>query len=482
MERPGPGVAPAGLVRGAVRRADELLLRMRDSMTPGQRWTSALALVLVILVIQFGAPTRTLVSRGDPSQGGAGSSTVGSRVAPTTNRSPTVSDPSSTVGSSVARGYPGAGGPNVPDPSGGTAGGRASPAVRSSPRAIALVPPADDAAATTGRSEADVARVFVGEASYPFALTEVSPDDQEICEAIAGPRNVAVASTSLVAAFRDCLVRAGIMVIAFDPAGDRPPTDGRQGQVLSTRRGTTDTLLDMASWGSSGPLDGRVGIVTTERRRTAVDAAAEGLRAMGIDVRATVYLEGSDAPSSDGVRSFVEKGIEVVLFAAPVKQQRRWAAQHTILDPAVRFVVSDVSDGVREETYPPSFDGALAHTSLRMPWFSREHGETTEQTDCRERWEAGATPPTTLGARELGWVYQWCQHVRLLGEAAGAADETPVGSRLRTVRLTSPLTSDLGPLGDDDGRYGPTEDAVLVWRASCSCWEEQRGFRPRGGS
>lgn len=449
-------------------------------MTPGQRWTSGLALVLVILIVLFGAPTRRLVSpqRAQEREAGRGSTLAGSRTAPTSQET-SLPSTSTTTGSSPGRA-------DTADQVTSAATPPPSPGVDlnfgpgpSPPHTVALVPPADSSTAPTGRTEADVARVFVDEATYPLSVVEV-PSAAEHCSEIR-PHDVALLSASVGDDLRDCLVERGSTVVAFDADGDRPPEGGRPGQVVSTRRGTSDTLVDMATWGASGALQGKVGLVTMAGDREAMSTAVPELREMGIDVQATAYLDDSAASTSEEVRSFVEDGVEVVLFAAPVEQQRRWASQHAILDRAVRFVVSDAHDGVREETYPPAFDGALAHTSLRMPWFSREHGETDEQAGCRGRWEENATPPTTLGDQELRWVYEWCQHVDLVGRAAQDFDgERPMGSLLRDVRLASPLTSDLGPLTGE--AYGPTEDAVLVWRAPCSCWEEQRGFEPRDGS
>jgi hypothetical protein len=51
-----PGGAVTSRVRGALERADAALMRVRDSMTPGQRWTAALAMGLALAIVLFGAP------------------------------------------------------------------------------------------------------------------------------------------------------------------------------------------------------------------------------------------------------------------------------------------------------------------------------------------------------------------------------------------------------------------------------------------
>ena len=45
-------------VRAARRAADGWLLRVRDQLTPGQRWTAALAVGLAIAVLLWGLPAR----------------------------------------------------------------------------------------------------------------------------------------------------------------------------------------------------------------------------------------------------------------------------------------------------------------------------------------------------------------------------------------------------------------------------------------
>src|SRR4051794_20755125 len=82
----GPSVVWRTLV-GAVTRADGALLRVRNSMTPGQRWTGALAMMLVIVVLAFGLPSRLAFFPGYAAAGPSATAPVG--PAPTGAQAPT---------------------------------------------------------------------------------------------------------------------------------------------------------------------------------------------------------------------------------------------------------------------------------------------------------------------------------------------------------------------------------------------------------
>ena len=86
----------------------------------------------------------------------------------------------------------------------------------------------------------------------------------------------------------------------------------------------------------------------------------------------------------------------------------------------------------------------------------------------------------TLGDTELAHVFAWCEIVDLVRAAVAQTGEgVPLATALRAVRLPAPLTSDLGPL--PGGGFGPTQDAVLRWSASCACWQESSKFADRPG-
>ena len=45
-------------VRGWLAAADRGLMTLRDALTPGQRWTAAIAMALTVLVLYSGLPRR----------------------------------------------------------------------------------------------------------------------------------------------------------------------------------------------------------------------------------------------------------------------------------------------------------------------------------------------------------------------------------------------------------------------------------------
>lgn len=444
--------------------------------TPGQRWSAAVLLALALALAVAQPVTRV-----------GGGSLLSPAPADVQAAAGTPSPPPSAAGpteSSVIS-LPGSAGPA----SGGSGGAvpvlaeePSPPAMlRTPPKVVALVKSGDGT--LPGRDDAAIAGAFLETAPFPVTVLTIPADpDPAFCGRVAAAGPVAVTSFGVDPQLRDCLLGAGVVLVGFDTLGEaaRPP-DGR---VVSTRRGVGQALDDLTAWARRGrALRGRVGVVGTTATRAAVTQAVARMRDMGFNVVATAFVGDRDETGSDisdGVRSFAGAGVQVVVFAAPVTQQARWVALQSLLSPSVRYVVADAYDAVVAETYPPSFDGALAHTSVRVSWFAREHGETPDQRVCRTRWEAKAAPPSTLGAQELARAFAWCQHVALVAAALEAynANGGAFHDVLRSVRLPSPLTSDLGPL--PGGSYGPLQDAVLVWRAMCGCWQEERSFADRG--
>jgi hypothetical protein len=353
--------------------------------------------------------------------------------------------------------------------------GAAAPATDAAPPSfVALVRAGDNA--VPGRDDAAVAKVFLAHAGFPVVTLPIPAASPGFCATVAATGNVVLAGRGLDPVLRDCLVRAGETIVAFDGLGDKPPAGG--GQVLSTRRGLLDNLVDLGRWGSgAGTLRGRVGLVIDDTARDTAGAVAAAYQSLGLNVVATAVVNGDATNSSvtDGVRAFAGKGVEVAVLAAPVAVQDRWVAQAGALIPGLRYVVSDAFDAVANETYPASFDGALAYTSLRVPWFARAHGQTPEGTTCLQAWLSTVTPSSTLSTDETVDVLAWCEEVRLVAAALGAP--APFSQAVRGLPLASPLTSDLGPLAA--GGWGPTQDAVLTWRSSCACWQEKAPFSDR---
>lgn len=441
---------------------------LRATMTPGQRWTALIALLYVIAVVNFGAPSRTVVVRAQNRPQVTASPPAGMPPRPPAT--------APVAPYSLIPGYADAAPERPPE----------SPAVPASeeavappPRVVVAVRPAEQPG-LPGRDDGTMAAAFLASASFDAPIVTLGPDLDATCEELRAAGNVVIASEGL-GDLNDCLVAAGATVIAFDEAGGR--SLGAAGGVLSTRRSVEATLVDLGRWAmAAGTLKGKVGLVGATAIRDDLERAASRLKRLGVNLAATAYLDDGPAGASQtngAVLDFASAGVEVVVFATSVAQQRSWVAQYAVLVPGAHYVVSDASDGVRDEAYPAVFDGALAHTSLRIPWFGRDHGETPLQLACRQRWETVAGGP--MRASEATRVFAWCQHIEIVDAGLRAAASGGSFSQLvRRLALPSPLTSDLATLAG--GGWGPTADAVLVWRAACGCWTEERPFQPRGNT
>lgn len=464
--------------RALVGRGDEALLSLREQLTPGQRWTSALALGLVVVMLVYGAPRHVVVLPGtaDESAAAAVSGSRSRRSTPPTR----AAAPVIGVGSSASSPAPGATGAAATAP----APAVELAAVPSPPKVVALVRSGDNP--VPGRDDKSIAAFFLARASFtPAAELTVDPANAGLCQQATAAGSIVVAGAGLDAPLRDCLTGAGATIVAFDQRGDRPPATSGGGQVLSTRRGVADALVDTARWGAHDALAGRVGLVVDGAVAGNVDAVVPALRAAGVDVVATAVVS-QDATSTaivGGVRSFAAKAVRAAVFVATVNEQDRWLAVASALAPSLHYVVADGFDSVADETYPPSFDGSLAHTSLRVPWYARSHPETPRQSTCRQEWEASVTPATTLSTGELLDVFVWCEEVDLVNALLDGVTVAPGASAAalaRSLRVAAPATSDLGPLANNG--WGPTQDAVLVWRSSCRCWQERQSFADRRGT
>ena len=462
------GVSDAG--RSVARALEGAVAAVRANLTEGQRWTSALALSLAALVLFAGLPTAVvhLPGRATPRSVVAGGGDGSDTVVPdrSVETSPVVeSRPVPEVGDDRPLLRPGAPGPPPPAPSKSVA----PPTDPTPPPVVALVRVGD---APAGRDDAAMATAFLSRAGFDAELVPIGESAVETCATVLGSGTVVLLSTAAGAELEQCLLDGGASLLAFGRS-----TSGAAPRMVSTRRGLVASLLDLARWGvADGALEGRVGIVAGEDEHATIEAAAERMRIVGADVVEVVSVRSDDPGSvTEGLRTFAAEEVDVAVLAAPMAVQRQWAAQQAILLPGLRTVVSDAFDAIVDESYPPSFDGALAHTSLRVPWFARAEGETATQARCRQTWEESAQ--TTL-ASELVPVFAWCQHVSMVGEVLRRATATgDFHVRLRALDVDSPLTSVLGT--SPGGDFGPVADAALVWRASCRCWEPVRGFTPR---
>ena len=464
--------SPAARLRDIVERADRSLLALRDMLTPGQRWTGFILVVLALAVILVGAPDRTVLRRGSAaasvpaaSDGRSSGSGVNADASPR---------PAADLAASPDVFGSGGSDADLRLPVGGAVGGDTSTTsdggTASGPlRVTALLP---DAGATGAGSEASVAETFLAGAPFDIAA-RASVADADACASLGGDRTLVLGPEAVPAPLLSCIVRSGATVLAFDAGGTRPG-------VLSTRRAEAQSLLVLASWSSrtDGVLDGPVGIAGAVRDRAWIEAVVPALRAEGLNVRSTAFVDTADEVTS-AVRRFVGEGVRDVVLAAPAQIRQQWAAQHALLDRQAKFVVADAHDGVGRETYAPTFDGAVALTTLKPPWHARAHGETDQQRRCRERWEASAPARRLAAGDETRWVYAWCQHVALVETVLQEANRRSgsIADLVRPMRMASPLTADLGPTGDEG--WGPDADAVVVWRSSCGCWTEQEPFGPR---
>lgn len=358
-------------------------------------------------------------------------------------------------------------------PAGTTGAGAATAAVPAAPapRVVGLVRAGDQA-------DADMARFFLERRGVEATFVELGGEPAAVCRAASGAALVVAGSGRLAAELRQCLVSSGTVVLAHDELGDVKAPAG-PGTVVSTRRGVADSVADLAGWGlrGEGPLKGRkVGVVATTDVRTEVEPVLDRLAAQGLNVVASSWLPASGSRNtSAAVLAFALAGVEVTLLAAPVAVQAEWAQLASLASVGMRYVVADTADSVVNESYPVVMDGAVTVTAGRVPWFARTHGATAEQQACRESWEgrdAGGEPITS--APVLARLFAWCQHAALA--ASGLASGGSVAA-FRSLRLPSPLTSDLGPLVA--GGWGPAADAVLTWRASCGCWTETRPLTAR---
>lgn len=452
--------AAAAAVRRGVSLTDGWLHRLRESLTPGQRWTAGLALALAVVVLRFGAPVQTTfvspLTRAAPPSEVAGAPDAGTTTA------------------DEVEGRAGFAGPPPPPPSGvaaqvsarddsstgaDRAGSNGEQAVVGIPKVVALVRTGEDA--PPGRDDRSMAEAFLAHSTFAATVVEYDPEEVDgsaVCAEQAGA-DVVLASLGLPVGLRDCLLDQGARVVSYDER-----SSGVEGGV-STRRAVSDVLVDLARWGAAkGVLRGTVGLAASEDLRGQVALALPDMRRAGVDP--VVHYLGDAGGVADGVQAFAGEGVETTVFALPAARQREWVTLDRLLNRDVDYVVADAAAAVVEGGYPPLFDGALAYTSLVYPW----HEETPEQEECRERWEgAGGRVPGTM---ELFRAFTWCQHVSLVGEVVGQVrdDQVSLAEAFSAVELTSPLTTALGPLAD--GGFGPRIDHVLTWDASCACWAD----------
>jgi hypothetical protein len=487
-----------------------MLVWIRDQLTPGQRWTTALAAGLAAAVLMAGLPeqrqgavTPALASDATPEASGsapaAGPAEIADRTDPVDPDGTEPLEAPDTIGFTPPAAHAGSNTPAAaaPAPPAATGG---PPADVGAPAASEPAPPPVEAAAglhgppriaalvrsgeaLPGRDDASIAAAFLERSTVEAEMFDVDEEDPELCHRVGTAADLVMAGEGLPPDLRTCLAEQGLHIVAFDHLGGTPltPEVSPGGGVLSTRRGAALGLLDLARWDDDDSvLAGSVGLVTTTALEASIESIRPRLAELGISVEQVVYLEEDVARPdlSEHVLEFARAGVEVVVFALPVSMQRQWVERHSLLDPAVRYVVADAYDAVVEEAYPPMFDGAVAYTSIQVPWRARTEGPTAEQERCEDIWTDASGTPVMLGAVETIRAFAWCQHIELVTSARErAAAGVSLGEALQGLATESVLTAPLGP--GVDGAWGPRQDAALTWRSGCRCWEATRLFADR---
>jgi hypothetical protein len=430
-------------VRKAFGVLDTAVMRLRDSLTPGQRWTATGALALVLALVGFGTPEHLLFEEAAPTRARPASTT-------TPRGAPGIAIPGGAISTPSFDTAPSPAAPASSPDSG--AGSTVAP-----PRLAALVSGDTD----TPRGDAAMADAFLSARHLEMPVIVIDDDARSTCSAVAAAgADTVLASLGVPAAVRECLADSGVTIISHDTAtADR---------LVATRWDTEHVLRQLGRWGRADALQARVGVVATADTKQAVERATARWRELGIDLQSVVYVESSSGSGDgDAVRELASKGVEVVVLAVPVDVQRRIAGLGAVVLGGARYVVADVFDAVWDEGYLPAFDGAVAYTTARGPWFGRAHGETEQQASCRDTWEAAAVPGVMLASEALR-VHAWCAATAL---AARALENGLPG--VTNQRFDSPLTSELVRDGD---RFGPSRWAELVWRSNCGCWTERKAF------
>jgi hypothetical protein len=356
------------------------------------------------------------------------------------------------------------------------------PLTASPPAVVALVQPTP-AASVPGRDDTAVSTYFLSREGVNFTTIAMDPTDAGLCQKVTAAGHIAVAGWHGVdPALRTCLLAAGVDLVAFDAGGQGDPATAAH--LVPTRRGTTETLIDLAGSPLRSALTGHMAIVASAANRAAVQQALPAMAAQGVTPVTVTYLDAAPADAVEiatGVTDLYTKGVTTVLFATTVDQQTRWAAHQSVLVPAMHYVVADTDDAIVRETYAPVMEGAVSYTAYRSPWFQRAHAETAPQTACRTAWESSVQPAAELTPEELADVFVWCEEAELVSTAMRSTDADHTFTQVaRAQTVDSPVTSPLAPLAG--GGYGPTEGAVITWHASCACWSETQPFSRRAGS
>jgi hypothetical protein len=457
-------MTPPGMPATARRAVAACTGAVRD-LTPGQRWTTGLMLGLALIVLGFGLPsaTRTVFPA-------SASERVASAVGPRDEVVAPVRAPFTDV---IVRPSPSP----VQSDAVGTAPGLLNDDVVDAPvgpTGVSIVALYDPAVGVGDRTDEAMARRFLATAGVTATFVPIDNTDAA-CAAVKGAA-LAVAGGPLPEAVRTCLRLSGIYSLSFDD--DAPLgaiADTAQDTALTTRRGAARSLFDTAAVAST-QLTGSLGLVADQRLRGSVESLLPAVRVAGLNITTVVWLPAGDPPASAAL-TLARAGVSGVVFATSTQNQSTIGSQLRTLAPSTKLVVLDAADSITSGTYPPVFDGAIAVTSVQLPWAP---GAAEQRAACRSTWEGAQTPPVILGDAELLRALTWCQHAAMASTVTERAATLGIRGALFGLEVTSPITSPLAMLRD--GGYGPTTVTQVTWGASCLCWSSTTPFKPSGSA
>lgn len=464
-DRGSSNMTPPGMPATARRVADACTGAVRE-LTPGQRWTTGLMLGLALIVLGFGLPSAT--STVFPA---SASERAAPAVGPTDEVVAPVGAPFTEVIVRPSRS------PEQADPVGTGPGPTPYDVVDqapSGPTAVSIVALYDPAFGVGDRTDEAMARRFLATAGVTGTFVPID-DTDAACTAVKGA-TLALAGGPLPEELRTCLRASGIYSLSFDD-DVRPGLldDIAHDTTLTTRRGVARSLFDTAAVASS-QLTGSLGLVADQRLRGSLESLLPEVRAAGLNITTVVWLPAGEPPASAAL-TLAGAGVSGVVFATSTQNQSTIGAQLRTLAPSAKLVVLDAADSITSSAYPPVFDGAIAVTSVQLPWAP---GATEQRAACRSTWEGAQTPPAILGDAELLRALTWCQHAAMASTVTERAATLGLRGALFGLEVTSPITSPLAMLSD--GGYGPTTVTQVTWGASCACWSSTQPFKPSGSA
>lgn len=453
----------SALIAGIARRAVDAGTRAMRDLTPGQRWTTGLMVGLALLVLGFGLPSATrtvLPAAASEAEGPATSPSDQGAAAESPAFTDTLVRPLPT--------RPGELRPTTTD-----AGDDVVPAPIESTR-VSVVALYDPSVGVGDRTDEAMARRFLATAGLTATFVPVA-DIDAACAAVKGA-TLALAGGPLPDAVRTCLRASGIYSLSFDDDVQLGLVDDlAHDTTLTTRRGAARSLFDTAALASK-QLTGSLGLVADRRLQGSVESLLPAVRAAGLNITDVVWLPAGEPPTSAAL-TLAGAGLSGVLFATSTQNQSTIGAQLRTLAPSTKLVILDVADSITSSGYPPVFDGAIAVTSIQLPW---DPGAEEQRAACRSTWEGAQTPPAILGSAELLRALTWCQHAAMASTVTARAPTLGLRGALFGLEVTSPITSPLGMLVG--GGYGPTTVTQVTWGASCSCWSSTMPFKQSGST